>query len=233
MGSSHPTFLKIMAEPRITFAYWNVQGIGEPLIRLLKYLGLNFELKEYKHAQREEWEADKAALNFPFPNLPYLKVGDKVVCESEAIAYFLAFHAKREDLFGSTNEERIQATVIRGVLSDVTMDTAIFFLNPANHSEQAKYFEEKFSPRFAKLDAYAAGKKHIVGDNINLVDFPFHHILTLIRKVDPAFLEKFPNLVKILDNFENVPQIKAYLETDEAKNKGILPPYIDYKFKSA
>eukprot|EP01017_Pseudomicrothorax_dubius_P044224 TRINITY_DN7454_c0_g1_i1.p1 TRINITY_DN7454_c0_g1~~TRINITY_DN7454_c0_g1_i1.p1 ORF type:complete len:223 (-),score=72.59 TRINITY_DN7454_c0_g1_i1:51-719(-) len=222
-----------MAEPSITFGYWGIQGIGEPIIRLLKYLGLNFELKTYLHSNRAEWEADKATLNFPFPNLPYLKVGDKVVCESEAIAYFLVFHAKREDLFGTTNEERIQATMVKGFTTDLLMDLAGLLWNPAKYPEQAKYFEEKLYPRLTKLNAYAAGKKHIVGDNLNLVDFPLFQVLTMIRRADPAGFANYPNLINILDNFNNIPQIKAYHETDEAKNKPFLPPFLDFKFASA
>eukprot|EP01017_Pseudomicrothorax_dubius_P012029 TRINITY_DN146_c0_g1_i10.p1 TRINITY_DN146_c0_g1~~TRINITY_DN146_c0_g1_i10.p1 ORF type:complete len:220 (+),score=68.08 TRINITY_DN146_c0_g1_i10:147-806(+) len=218
-----------MAEASITLGYWGIQGLAEPIVKLLEYLGLKYQVKAY--TSPEEWAADKATLNTPFPNLPYLKVGDKTLTESEAIAYFLVFHANRTDLFGANNDERVQATAVRGVVSDVTRDFVAFIMDASKHAEQDKYFEEKIHPRLARLNAFAAGKKHIIGDNLNLVDFALFHALYILGKMDSKVLDNYPNLQNIINNFNAIPQINAYHASDAFKNKPLLPPTAAYKFR--
>lgn len=46
------------------------------------------------------FQKDKKNLKSNFPNLPYLKNGERVVTESFAIMMYLCIHTKRMDLFG-------------------------------------------------------------------------------------------------------------------------------------
>ncbi len=42
-----------------------------------------------------------------FPNLPFIKDDDTYLSESIAVAMYLANKAKRDDLFGKTNDDRV------------------------------------------------------------------------------------------------------------------------------
>eukprot|EP01017_Pseudomicrothorax_dubius_P048416 TRINITY_DN87_c0_g1_i1.p1 TRINITY_DN87_c0_g1~~TRINITY_DN87_c0_g1_i1.p1 ORF type:complete len:230 (+),score=89.80 TRINITY_DN87_c0_g1_i1:118-807(+) len=220
-------------EGTLILGYWNLQGLGEPIRLLLEYLGLKYEEKVYELSNQAEWAADKSALNFPFPNVPYLKDGEKVVCESEAIAFYIVFKGNRIDLFGRTEEERVQATTVRGVVGDLYMDVVKFVWNPNWEAEQAKFFEEKYNPRLKNLNAYAAGKKHILGDNLNLVDFALFQTLYLLQKIDSKALDAYPNLQTLYNNFAEIPQVKAYHATDKFKNRSIYVPTAPFKYPAA
>jgi glutathione S-transferase len=68
-------------ESSIVLGYWSIRGLGEVVRLFLEYLGLKYD--EVKYADRAKWfEEDKPKLNTPFPNLPYLKDGDKVISET-------------------------------------------------------------------------------------------------------------------------------------------------------
>eukprot|EP01017_Pseudomicrothorax_dubius_P000342 TRINITY_DN0_c158_g1_i5.p1 TRINITY_DN0_c158_g1~~TRINITY_DN0_c158_g1_i5.p1 ORF type:complete len:103 (-),score=41.96 TRINITY_DN0_c158_g1_i5:50-358(-) len=98
--------------------------------------------------------------------------------------------------------------------------------------DRAKYFEEKLHPRLARLNAFAAGKKHIIGDNLNLVDFALYQTLYIIGRADPKAFDNYPNLQNIINNFNAIPQINAYHASDAFKNKPLLPPTAAYKFSA-
>ena len=55
----------------------------------MNYVGVEFEDKRY--SDREEWfDKDKPAFASKLANLPYLKIGDSAVFETDAIFYAIA-----------------------------------------------------------------------------------------------------------------------------------------------
>eukprot|EP01017_Pseudomicrothorax_dubius_P033338 TRINITY_DN4463_c0_g1_i1.p1 TRINITY_DN4463_c0_g1~~TRINITY_DN4463_c0_g1_i1.p1 ORF type:complete len:161 (-),score=37.94 TRINITY_DN4463_c0_g1_i1:351-773(-) len=84
----------------VTFGYWGVRGRVEHLKLLAEYLHIPYNFRAY--TTMDEWQIDKGKLLHPFPNLPYLKDGEKHICESDSIAYYLAYKANRSDLLGRT-----------------------------------------------------------------------------------------------------------------------------------
>lgn len=85
----------------LLLSYWNIRGRAEPIRMLLSYLQLEYSYKGYDTHQSKEWhQKDKPLLKTPFPNLPYLQYGDKILTESDAIVHHLCFIANRADLLG-------------------------------------------------------------------------------------------------------------------------------------
>lgn len=66
--------------------YWSLRGRPEPIKMLLNYLKLDYTFKGYELTEYKQWhEVDKPQLNTFFPNLPYLRDGEEVITESDAI----------------------------------------------------------------------------------------------------------------------------------------------------
>ena len=99
----------------VTLGYWGIRGLAQPsnqiifikyLVRfLLEYLEIPYEDKRY--TDPAVWGADKAEFlkTNPLANIPYLKDGDKVVFESQALGMYLVHKANRKDLLGNSAEE--------------------------------------------------------------------------------------------------------------------------------
>ena len=91
--------------------------MAERIRLILEYTGLKYEDKTY--TDRDEWfNKVKPTLDNPFINLPYLKDGDKIISESEAILIYVILKAKRDDLLGRTNEQRVDIAQVRGAFAD-------------------------------------------------------------------------------------------------------------------
>jgi hypothetical protein len=54
-----------------------------------------------RYSNKDDWFVrDKPVLNDKMANLPYLKIGDKAIFESDAIYYAIAVHTNRLELLG-------------------------------------------------------------------------------------------------------------------------------------
>ena len=85
---------------------------------LLEYLGIKYENKVYENG--DDWfTKDKPKLNTPFPNLPYLKDGETIVTETEAIIVYIILKAGKEDLLGRNNQQKVDVAQVRGVFGDL------------------------------------------------------------------------------------------------------------------
>jgi glutathione S-transferase len=89
----------------VTLGYWGIRGLAQPIRFLLEYLGLPYT--DHKYSDPAVWGADKADFlkTDPLANIPYLKDGDRVVFESQAIPLYLVHKANRSELLGTGNAD--------------------------------------------------------------------------------------------------------------------------------
>ena len=140
-----------MAESKLIIAYWGVKGRAEVLRQLAEFVGLPYENKLY--SDPNEWFGkDKPSLNSDFPNLPYIKDGDRVVTESEACAMYLVQKSKRLDLLGSNVDEVVQITQLKGVLTDTMNGLFKVGFNPDGEVQKGE--EENVTPRLPLLSKH-------------------------------------------------------------------------------
>lgn len=98
--------------------YWGIRGLAERIRLILEYLGLKYERKDFH--DRDEWFVKtKPTLKNPFANLPYLKDGDTIIAESEAIIIYAILKANRGELLGRTNQQRVDIAQVRGAFGDL------------------------------------------------------------------------------------------------------------------
>eukprot|EP01017_Pseudomicrothorax_dubius_P029268 TRINITY_DN3540_c0_g1_i3.p1 TRINITY_DN3540_c0_g1~~TRINITY_DN3540_c0_g1_i3.p1 ORF type:complete len:203 (+),score=62.63 TRINITY_DN3540_c0_g1_i3:61-669(+) len=171
----------------------------------------------FKGYSPQEWQRDKETLNTPFPNLPYLKKGDVVVAESEAVMIHAALLANRPDLLGRNAKEKIVVATSRGVCIDVQEELFKLFFNPNWEAEQPKTIE-KITPKLVGLEKLVGTKKFILGENPLLSDFLLYQILLFLSRMQQAPLAPYPNLQNYFRNFDNLPEIQAYHQTDAYRN---------------
>jgi len=105
-------------DQKVVLSYWAIRGLAERIRLLLEYLGVPYDNHEI--TDRNEWfNKTKPSIDDPFINLPFLKDGDKVVSESEAIIAHIIFKANRADLFGKDSEQKVEVIKLRGAFNDM------------------------------------------------------------------------------------------------------------------
>ena len=215
-----------MAEKSIELGYWKLRGLAQPTRNLLTYLGVKFEDKQFNTP--DEWQTVRATLGTDFPNLPYLKCGDKALTESEAIFLGVALNHKGEHLIGTTIEERVAITQLMGVVRDIKTNVFNIVFNP-DITEVAfdNEFEKSIVPSLLKLVKRMGTNKFLNG-KLSIADFFLNLILEILESYKGKnLLGKVPTLQSFLENFRSIPELKDYFKSQAFKNIPInLPDYM-------
>ena len=80
----------------IKLYYWPNKGLAERVRLLLEFLNLKYENKTFE--SEEEWETQLNDENdnlHPFLNLPFIKDGDTLITQSDAIIVYLILKANK------------------------------------------------------------------------------------------------------------------------------------------
>ncbi|XP_048207767.1 glutathione S-transferase Mu 1-like [Perognathus longimembris pacificus] len=198
----------------MTLGYWDIRGLAHAIRLLLEYTGSSYEEKIYSMGDapdydRSQWLSEKFKLGLDFPNLPYLIDGTHKITQSNAI---LRYIARKHNLCGETEEEKIRVDVLENQVWDIRMQLVKLCYSPDY---------EKLKPEFLgglpdkiKLFSQFLGKRPwFAGDKITFVDFLAYDILDIHRMFAPKCLDAFPNLKDFISRFEGLKKISAYMKT--------------------
>ncbi|PNI11744.1 GSTM4 isoform 3 [Pan troglodytes] len=145
-----------------------------------------------------------AQLSFPgFPSiqLPYLIDGAHKITQSNAI---LRYIARKHNLCGETEEEKIRVDILENQAMDVSNQLARVCYSPDFEKLKPEYLEEL--PTMMQHFSQFLGKRPwFVGDKITFVDFLAYDVLDLHRIFEPKCLDAFPNLKDFISRFEVMP----------------------------
>ncbi|BFZ08772.1 hypothetical protein BsWGS_11812 [Bradybaena similaris] len=202
---------------KIKLGYWKIRGLANPIRLLLKYLGQDFENVMYEQGDgpdysAEAWLKEKYTLGLDFPNLPYLIDGDIKLTQSNAILWHLGskFNCLGED-------EKVRA--YNQMMMEQAMDFRNGLARTLYNKDYSKLIDEYFKNvhTFLKsFDAYLGGKTWFAGGkNPTTCDFPMYELLDQHRLMRPEILTEYKNLQAFLKRFEELPKIKAYMQSDE------------------
>ncbi|VDO12379.1 unnamed protein product [Rodentolepis nana] len=69
------------------------------------------------------------------------------------------------------------------------------------------------------FEEYLGDKTWLTGENINYPDFSLCELLNQLEKFEPSCLSKFHKLKAYLTRFENLPELKEYMSSEEFKKR--------------
>ncbi|XP_032753388.1 glutathione S-transferase Mu 4 [Rattus rattus] len=198
----------------MTLGYWDIRGLAHAIRLLLEYTDSSYEEKTYTMGDapdydRSQWLSEKFKLGLDFPNLPYLIDGSHKITQSNAI---LRYIARKHNLCGETEEEKIRVDILENQAMDVSNQLARVCYSPDFENLKAEYLEQL--PGMMELFSQFLGKQTwFVGEKITFVDFLAYDILDLHLIFEPKCLDAFPNLKDFVARFEGLKKISAYMKT--------------------
>lgn len=214
------------SKDKLIVGYWGIQGRAHPTRFLLAYHKVDFEDKQYSDPQ--EWfGTEKPALNSDFPNLPYIKDGDTVVTETYAVLQYAAWKTGNKDLFGKTDDDAVKITQLASFTSDIGM--AVYFLAANKEYEKVRdeVLNEKIAPLLTKLSKNLGEKEFSLG-YLTWADFLVFTQVDLIRRMNPEFLAKWPNLEKYWERINSNEGIQAYRKSEKYPKLFISPDFVTW-----
>ncbi|XP_048207763.1 glutathione S-transferase Mu 1 isoform X8 [Perognathus longimembris pacificus] len=198
----------------MTLGYWDIRGLGYAIRLLLEYTDSSYEEKIYSMGDapdydRSQWLNEKFKLGLDFPNLPYLIDGAHKITQSNAI---LRYIARKHNLCGETEEEKIRVDILENQVWDTRMQLARICYSPDFEKLKPEFLEGL--PDKIKLFSQFLGKRPwFAGDKITFVDFLAYDILDQHQMFEPKCLDAFPNLKDFISRFEGLKKISAYMKT--------------------
>ncbi|XP_031507561.1 glutathione S-transferase Mu 2 isoform X5 [Papio anubis] len=198
----------------MTLGYWNIRGLAHSIRLLLEYTGSSYEEKKYTMGDapdydRSQWLNEKFKLGLDFPNLPYLIDGTHKITQSNAI---LRYIARKHNLCGETEKEKIREDILENQLMDNRMQLARLCYDPDFEKLKPEYLEGL--PEMLKLYSQFLGKQPwFLGDKITFVDFIAYDVLERNQVFEPSCLDAFPNLKDFISRFEGLGKISAYMKS--------------------
>jgi len=209
---------------KYVLVYWDCRGRAQPVRYLLEYLSIPYEEKRYEIQNATEWfEKDKHELKHPFPNLPYLRDGERIITETEAIYQYICKKANRKDLLGANEEEEIDVCTTRWVINDVAVAIAEVAYTENFETIKDAQLDERVAPKLEYLSKFL-GEKEFLHGHITYVDFILYEQLVIMEALKPEILAK--NLKDYIERFANQKFMKDYMASD----KYIKRPFFGYAY---
>lgn len=204
--------------------YWDIRGLAAPSRLMLEYSGIGFENRTMV-MPKPEWLEMKKSLGFDFPNLPYYQEGDLKLTQSMAIVRHLA---RKFSLVGQTEAECARADMIVDQLGDYRVPLVQLCYNPDFsqalltdwvRAEGSFSGGRSLSQTLQTLESFLEthGGAWFAGDNLTFADFVAWEMLDQHRLLIPGCLEKFSRLLRFMDSFAALPNIKSYLNDPRYK----------------
>ena len=193
--------------------YWPARGGGQIGRLLIAYTGV--ECEDIRYTVREKWfDDDKKNLGLDFPNLPYLIDGDFKITESNAIHRYIIMKSGKTQLLGKDLKDQTTILQLEGALSDGVMPMAMLFYNP-KYEEALPGVLEKLKGKLDLLKKFI-GEKPLALGYLTIFDFKVAEFSHYIEKIAPETFKEYEFLGRIRENFNNLPEIKAYYEKEDS-----------------
>jgi len=210
----------------VEMGYWAIRGLGAPIRMILEYKGVTYTDNQYADGQK--WFAeDKPKLleKNPLANLPYVKEGDTVICQSNSVLSYLGM---RLGLAGRDPTTRFKNEQLLCEIFDTrnAMIELVYPFKKVNRTE-AEFKESapnaaagNFGKYEAWLDMYKTD--YFCGPKPLVCDFHIWEMLDqtklLAEKIgEKTWFEKFPLCKAFYDRFKALEPLQKYFESPAYK----------------
>ena len=196
----------------LKLVYFKMRALAEAPQLLLNYCKINYEyIMSWDHFD-DEWSNVKPKL--AFKQLPMMEVEDGTqICQSIAVLQYI------ENLGGLKISNPVKAAEATAVLQSAQELFAP--LNPTVNFAVGQDFnnkrdsmrvnlESRFSDLARYLDKYEG--MYFIDDTPRAAEFACFHHLDLSRNLDPEILNKFPRLIKFVNDIEAIDSVSKYLK---------------------
>eukprot|EP00058_Branchiostoma_floridae_P024904 XP_002610394.1 hypothetical protein BRAFLDRAFT_209329 [Branchiostoma floridae] len=189
--------------PKYKLTYFNARGRGEVPRLLFAAAGVEFEDVRIEF---EQWPALKEST--PMGGLPILEVDGVTLCQSVAIARFVA---RDVGLAGKSNVEQAQADMLVDEVNEIMPKLAgiLFITDEAKQKELDELIEKKYTT----LEKLCGSAGYMVGNRMLWCDLFFYNIAFNVENNKPGTLDNYPKLAKVVENVKLNSRIAAYLAT--------------------
>merc|ERR1712055_384876 len=195
--------------PNIKLTYFDLRARAEPCRLLLAYGGLQYKDERIPPPwdPASTWATVKPTT--PFGQLPLLKWGDEVICQSMACARFVA---REVGLAGNTSMESAQVDEIIDVIQDlINAGVKLFFAK--DEAGMKTHGEVTVPTALGQLEKklVSRGGQFFVGNNFTWADL--HTFMYISDLPSKDVLNSFPKLKNLVERVGNIPNIKNWVET--------------------
>ena len=196
--------------PSYRLVYFDIRGRGELIRFLFAQAGVLFE---DKRIALTEWPELKPVT--PYGSLPVLEIDGVPLTGSTVIARYLA-ELSEFNLAGSDELDNAHIAAIGNFITDLEME--IVKVGKADEERKEilkKEFAEKCVPHFiGKLELLSSMNPngYLWEKKLTWIDFYMYQMIDWIKRQQPAgFLVSFPNLSKLCNTIEGLPNIAKWI----------------------
>ncbi|XP_067933709.1 glutathione S-transferase 1-like [Watersipora subatra] len=190
---------------QMKLTYFDGKGRAEVTRLLFKLAGKDFIDCRLTN---EEWEAFKPST--PKEQLPVLEVDGKMLCESNAIARYVA---RELNLYGSGNWEAAVADMIVDSCAEIfEQGVPLYFAKTEEEKAEAMKKLTPFLESTEKLVAQLRKGKFILGGEASLADTSLFSVFEIIQRLKKDFqVDLYPVISQVVKNYAEIPAIANWV----------------------
>ena len=229
---------------QLELGYWGIRGLAQPIRFLLTMADVPFnevrlgltQTGEIIEDEDPDWQSQRAKLDMPFPNLPYLidsrSETNKSLSQSNAILRYLA---RQFDFYGSHEAERIEIDILQEEAYDFRnkIVRTAYTLGDDYAAAYTEFSDNAVPRHLDGFERYLEANKstdYFVGTHYSLVDFVLYELIWQTSLMVPGTitLDYRPHLFKFLQAFENNPKISEYMKSNDYPERPINSPWASF-----
>ncbi|XP_035670647.1 hematopoietic prostaglandin D synthase-like [Branchiostoma floridae] len=195
--------------PKYRLVYFNIRGRAELTRLLFAAADLQYEDQRFEFSS-DQWKELKPKT--PMGQLPLLYVDDVPLCQSTTIARYVA---RTTGLAGKTPLDEAKADMIVDGLDDLAKKLLAVF-NEKDEEKKAELQKELaggFLPQFlGNYEKLASAEGFFVGGSLTWADLAFFNMIGWVTPMNPAVLDGFSNLAKVMDNVQSQQGVARWLK---------------------
>ena len=197
---------------KLDLIYFKMRAFAEPAQLLLSYGKLEYKYHMAWDYYGKSWEESKASI--PFGQLPLLVVNDNIrIWQSGSIVRYIA------NIIGKNPKEfdllaKIDALFESSQELWQPLNMTINFLSGDAFKKNSEIILDAFRPKlpyFSRIIENSSGP-FFYGKEPYYCDFGVYHQFSFLRLLDQGLLSDFPRIIKFMEEVENLPGVREYLD---------------------